>query len=95
MSEDPTPLSTLLSWALVVFTIEVDNAFEESMPHRTTESRQAGLPQRGPWLVSSAMWYSCMQLVPADGIALGDLERVTFGGCAYGAPTPGWCGGDT
>jgi len=28
MDEDPPPLSSLLSWALVAFTIEVDNAFE-------------------------------------------------------------------
>ena len=89
MAQARPPLSTLVSWALVAFTIEVDNAFEESMPHRTTASRKAGLPPRGPWLVSSVMWYSCMQFVPADGIALSDLERVTFGGCALRGTNPG------
>jgi hypothetical protein len=89
VTEGRPPLSSLLSWALVAFTIEVDNAFEESMPHRTTASRKARLPPRGPWLVSSAMWYSCMQFVPADGIALTDLEHVTFGGCALSGTNPG------
>jgi hypothetical protein len=27
-----TPLSTLLSWALVAFTIEADNEFESAVP---------------------------------------------------------------
>jgi GNAT superfamily N-acetyltransferase len=83
------PLSSLLSWALVAFTIEADNAFEESMPHRTTAARQAGARPHGPWLVSSVMWYSCMQFVAPEGIALDDLEHVTFGQCALRGSNPG------
>jgi hypothetical protein len=83
------PLTSLLSWALIAFTIEVDNAFEQAMPHTTTALRKQGLPARGPWLVSSAMWWSCMQFVPADGIAFTDLEHLTFGECALGGSNPG------
>jgi hypothetical protein len=42
------PLPTLLSHALVAFTIDVDNRFEQQMPHRTTMGRQSGEPARGP-----------------------------------------------
>ncbi len=69
-------LSTLLSWALVAFAIEVDNGFEQSMPH-------------GPWLASVAMWYSCLQFVPPDGIALAELERLSFGECRLRGRNPG------
>jgi DNA-binding MarR family transcriptional regulator len=37
-SRSEPPLSTLLSQALVAFTIELDNEFEHRMPHRTTRS---------------------------------------------------------
>ena len=45
------PLSTLLSQALVAFTIEFDNEFEHQMPHRTTQPRLPGqrIPGWCPW----------------------------------------------
>jgi hypothetical protein len=69
-SHQPLPLSTLLSFAWTAFTIEIDNAFEMRMPHRTTR----GGGSSGPWLVSHAMWWTCMRFVDATGIHLRDLE---------------------
>ena len=53
------PLPTMLSQALVAFTIEFDNEFEQRMPHRT--SRHGATAAGGPWLVSLAMWVNCMR----------------------------------
>jgi hypothetical protein len=70
------PLSTLLSQALVAFTIEVDNAFEQRMPHCTTASIKAKVPTRGPWLTSYAMWANFLQYVPPDGIDVREVARL-------------------
>jgi len=73
------PLSALLSWPLVAFTIEFDNEFEYRSPHRTTWGPAAG-SRRGPWLVSQAMWANFMQFVGAAGAPLrelDDLARIT------------------
>ena len=67
------PLVTLLSQALVAFTIEFDNEFERQMPHQTTNHGSSGSPW-APWLVSLAMWESCMRFIPSEGIALDTLE---------------------
>ena len=68
------PLATLLSQALVAFTIELDNEFERQMPHRTSSKRAAS---RGdPWLVSLAMWSTCMRFVPDEGMTVRELERL-------------------
>jgi DNA-binding MarR family transcriptional regulator len=66
------PLSTLLSQALVAFTIELDNEFEHQMPHRTTNFESRG----GPWLVSVVMWWNCMRFVGEDGIRVSELEQL-------------------
>jgi hypothetical protein len=53
MAADP-PLSTLLSWALIAFTIELDNEFEHRMAAMLTDPMRA-LPHyplvthRGGW----------------------------------------------
>jgi DNA-binding MarR family transcriptional regulator len=74
MADDRLPLSTLLSWALVAFTIEFDNEFEHRMPHRTTRHR--GAPPSGRvWLVSQAMWSNFMRFLPAEGLTLGVLDH--------------------
>jgi methyltransferase (TIGR00027 family) len=70
------PLSALLSQALVAYTIEFDNEAEHRLPHRTT-SHGASAPSDGapvPWLVSLAMWETCMRYVTGEPIAVGDLE---------------------
>jgi hypothetical protein len=53
------PLTTLLSQALVAYTIEFDNEFERQTPHRTTLLGQTG--GGGPWLVSMVMWFNCLR----------------------------------
>jgi hypothetical protein len=83
------PLPTLLSWVLVAFTIEVDNAFEEAMPHTTSLKRKAGEQAQGPWLVSLPMWYLVMQYVPEEGVTIGDLERRSFGAHSLRGSNPG------
>ena len=63
MSNGDLPLPTLLSQALVAFTIEFDNEFEHKMPHRTTKHSSG----YGPWLVSMAMYLNCRRFVGDDG----------------------------
>ena len=67
------PLSTLLSQALVAFTIEADHLFECRMPHCTTESRKRGEPVEGPWLISMPFWANGLKHVDANGMTVGSL----------------------
>jgi hypothetical protein len=69
------PLSALLSQALVAFTIECDNEFERQMPHRTSNYGSTAGRGAGPWLVSMAMWWTCMRFVGEDGITVAELTR--------------------
>jgi DNA-binding MarR family transcriptional regulator len=71
--DDRLPLPALLSHALVAFTIEFDNEFEQQMPHRTTN--HGGLAHT-PWLVSMVMWSNFMQFIPEDGIPARELQRL-------------------
>jgi DNA-binding MarR family transcriptional regulator len=70
------PLSSLLSHALVAFTIEFDNEFEHRVPHRTTNYGSTG-PGNSPWLVSIVMWLKFLRFVPIDGISVRELKRLT------------------
>lgn len=67
------PLSTLLSQALVAFTIEADHLFERRMPHYTTESLKRGEPVEGPWLISMPFWANGLKHVEPDGMTVGML----------------------
>jgi hypothetical protein len=58
-----TPIATLLSHALVAFTIEFDNLAEERMT-------AAGAR---PWMVSQAMWANHLRFVGDGGIAKREL----------------------
>ncbi len=71
------PISALLSFALVAFTIEFDNEFEHRMPHRITNSNPevAGVC-RGPWLTSLVMYCNCMRFVDEQGIRASELEKL-------------------
>jgi DNA-binding MarR family transcriptional regulator len=69
------PLPTLLSTALVAFTIEFDNEAEHQMPHRTTASGPSALVGDGPFLVSQVMWSNVMQYVTDTGVRVGDLHE--------------------
>ena len=68
-------LSVLLSQALVAFTIEFDNEAEHRLPHRTTNFGASGNGD-GPWLVSLAMWETCMRFVGEEAITVGELETL-------------------
>ena len=69
------PLSALLSEVLVAFIIEFDNEFERQMPHRTSEHGRTQARGTVPWLVSMAMWSTCLRFVGEDGITVGELAR--------------------
>jgi methyltransferase (TIGR00027 family) len=66
-------LSALLSQVLVAFTIEFDNEAEHRLPHRTTNFG-ASSHGDGPWLVSLAMWETCMRFVGDEPITVRGLE---------------------
>ena len=68
------PLPTLLSQALVAFTIEFDNESEHQIQHRTSRGPAAG--SRGPWLVSEAMWANFLRFVPSAGVPLGEVDAL-------------------
>jgi hypothetical protein len=67
------PLPTLLSYALVSYTIEFDNEAERCMSHYIT--REGKREKVRPWLVSLAMHSNCMRLVDEKGILAADLVR--------------------
>ena len=72
----PVPLPTLLSQALVAYTIEFDNEAEHRMPHRTTRYSEAQRPGlRGPWLVSMVMWFNCMRYVSDEPMLVSELQQ--------------------
>jgi DNA-binding MarR family transcriptional regulator len=68
------PLSALLSQALVAFTIELDNAWESEMPHRTTRH---GGSRRAPYATSLRQWSNFMRVLDDAGLTVGELERRT------------------
>ena len=84
------PLSTLLSQAVVAFTIEADHLFECRMPHCTTESRKRGEPIEGPWLISMPFWANGLKHVEADGMPVGALfDRELIAGGFLQGTNPG------
>ena len=84
------PLSTLLSQALVAFTIEADHLFECRMPHCTSESRKRGGPIEGPWLISMPFWANGLKHVEAEGMTVGALvDRELIAGRFLQGNNPG------
>jgi hypothetical protein len=73
-------LTTLLSQALVAFTIEFDNEAEHRLPHRTTLLGKTPGSGPAPWLVSMAMGFNCMRYVGEEGIALQEMEWLARSG---------------
>lgn len=70
------PVSALLSFALVAFTIEFDNEAEHRLPHRTTRHGRSAGAADGPWLISMVMWLNCLRFVPEEGVTVRELERL-------------------
>jgi DNA-binding MarR family transcriptional regulator len=62
-----------LSAAFVAFTIEVDDAAEGRIAHRTTRGGDGREGGKGTWLVSLAMYRNCMQWLPATGLSTAEL----------------------
>lgn len=60
------PLATLLSQALVAFTIEFDDELEQRLPHITTVGERAGFGPDRPWLVSRVMLASYLRYIGDD-----------------------------
>ena len=69
------PLPTLLSHALVAFTIEFDNEFEHLAPHRTTNHGSTTRSHPVPWLVSMVMWSNFMRFIDEEGITVRELQN--------------------
>jgi hypothetical protein len=65
-SIDSLPLHALLSFALVAFTIELDNQFEQRVPHRTTVGKSEGAQPDSPWLVSLPMYANFLRFIYGD-----------------------------
>jgi DNA-binding MarR family transcriptional regulator len=70
------PLPTLLSQALVAFTIEFDNEFEHRVPHWTTAGGRPVSSSHGLWLTSMVMWLNCMRYVGEEWMPVRELERL-------------------
>lgn len=70
------PLTTLLSQALVAFTIEFDNEAEQRLAHRTTDFGATPGAARAPWLISMAMYFNCLRYVGEQGIRLKEMTRL-------------------
>jgi hypothetical protein len=69
------PLPTVLSHALVAFTIEFDNEAERRIPHYTTRHGGTSSPHPRTWLVSMAMYLNCMQFLDENGMSARELVR--------------------
>ncbi len=65
------PLTSMLSQVLIALTIEIDNEFEQRVPHFTTD--HGPRPWRGVWLASYATYANFLRFVGDDGIRMGDL----------------------
>lgn len=70
-----TPLPTLLSQALVACTIELDDEFEQRMPHRTSEHGRTPGVRHAPWLTSYVMWANCVRPLADGPLRYGELVR--------------------
>jgi DNA-binding MarR family transcriptional regulator len=70
------PLSTLLSQALIAYTIEFDNEYEQRAPHTTTVSRLAKIRGGGPWLVSQPMWTLFLRHIGAKGTPVHEIQAL-------------------
>jgi hypothetical protein len=64
---DAVPLPTLLSWALVAFTIELDNEFEHQMTAAT---------RRRPFRASLVVWENYLRIVGDGPLRVSDLGRL-------------------
>ena len=74
--DERLPLLTLLSQALIAYTVEFDNEAEHRLPHSTTDHDSTSGADCAPWLVSMAMWWNCMRFVSDEGVTVRELQRL-------------------
>jgi len=80
------PLPSVLSQALVAFTIEFDNEAEHRLPHWTTSAGRTASPRESTWLVSQVMWANVLRYIDDDGVRYDELverartSRLSLGG---------------
>jgi DNA-binding MarR family transcriptional regulator len=67
------PLPTLLSQALVAYTIELDNEAEHRLPHWTTREDAHEARGQTPWLVSYPLWANVLQYLGSEVVKVADL----------------------
>ena len=70
------PLSALLAQALVAYTIEFDNEFEQRVPHITTVGHGGRGEWPGPWLTSQAMWTNFIRYIGDKGTPVRDIQAM-------------------
>jgi hypothetical protein len=68
------PLTTLLSWGWIAFTIEADNAFEAAGSERVGRLFRISLP----------MWANGLRCIGADGISVRELRAQARAACNIG-----------
>src|SRR5262245_66657901 len=73
MPEQP-PLTTLLSWTWIAFTIEVDNAVEAAGAERVG----------GLFRISMPMWANGLRFIEEEGVTVGDLHARAHAACNLG-----------
>ena len=71
---DMKSISELLSYSVVAFTIELDNEFEHSSPHRTSLTKRTG-DRSSPWLASFVMWTTCLRYLNDEGLTVAELAE--------------------
>jgi hypothetical protein len=78
------PLPTLLSWAWIAHTIEVDNAFEAASRDRVGRAFRISLP----------MWTNGLRFIEEDGTTVAALRESAHAGCNIGGRRSrrGWGG---
>lgn len=70
------PLSALMSQALVAYTIEFDNEFEQRTPHITTVGHGGRGEWTGPWLTSQVMWTNFIRHIDDKGTPVRELQEM-------------------
>jgi len=72
--DEPLPFTALLSFALVAFIVETDNAAESQIPHSTTRLGKS-TAEYGLWLTSIVVWQNCLKHLPDEGTTVRELEQ--------------------
>ncbi len=70
------PLSTLLSQALVAYTIEFDNLAEQRIHHGTTVGGRQAMKTGGIWFGSQVMWTNYVRHISEGGTPVLDVQAL-------------------